>query len=77
MEIWIFEKYLLNFLAKNSLGVNFLDLIKCLDLPNEKNQRYGNKEEIEKWHQYKMRLYESTMQQNYWAKKKKKDSYFI
>jgi len=67
----------MNFLAKSTLVTSFLELIKCVDLPNEKKQCQANKEDIEKWHQYKMRLYENKIQENYWIKRKRRDSYFL
>ena len=77
VEIWVFEKFLLNFLAKSTLSATLLDLIKSVDLPNEKKQINKNKEEIEKWHNYKLKLYDEKMREHFWIKRKKRNSYFI
>ena len=77
VEVWIFEPFLLNYLAKSTLCSTFLDLIKNVDLPNEKKLIEENKAEIAKWHEFKIAIYREKMKEKFCEKKKRRDSYFI
>lgn len=73
VEVWFFEEYLLNYLAKSKLNSILFEVILKYDLPNKKNGNMRIKKENSEWVNKRKKILENIYQNHYTLKNKIKN----